>query len=219
MLMKPQFFYDHTTKQALGFQNPFYLKKAQQLEPKLYDGNVIKNTSAIVIPDSEETLTLAKESRSKMLLKQKDPMMLEKKSTPVVTKIPTNHKHVTFCIRIALLLRNPSSDTPLHDVSKKLGTFTTTYGGGDTEMADDVALHPLHHGQSKSSCSYPLNFSCWAVVVRARPSIVHIANFLCHLVRWNSKRGPEFTWEREDQFKKKYPHLFTKTTPSSSAAS
>ncbi|GJV23815.1 hypothetical protein Tco_1376510 [Tanacetum coccineum] len=37
-------------------------------------------------------------------------------------------------------------------------------------------------------------------------------------VRWNSKRGPEFTWEREDQFEKKYPHLFTKTTPSSSAA-
>ncbi|GJU51438.1 putative reverse transcriptase domain-containing protein [Tanacetum coccineum] len=37
-------------------------------------------------------------------------------------------------------------------------------------------------------------------------------------VRWNSKRGPEFTWECEDQFKKKYPHLFTKTTPSSSAA-
>ncbi|GJU26509.1 putative reverse transcriptase domain-containing protein [Tanacetum coccineum] len=38
-------------------------------------------------------------------------------------------------------------------------------------------------------------------------------------VRWNSKRGPEFTWEREDQFKQKYPHLFAKTAPSSSAAS
>ncbi|GKA07038.1 putative ribonuclease H-like domain-containing protein [Tanacetum coccineum] len=38
-------------------------------------------------------------------------------------------------------------------------------------------------------------------------------------VRWSSKRGPEFTWEREDQFKQKYPHLFTKTAPSSSAAS
>ncbi|GJT60193.1 hypothetical protein Tco_1003726 [Tanacetum coccineum] len=35
-------------------------------------------------------------------------------------------------------------------------------------------------------------------------------------VRWNSKRGPEFTWEREDQFRKKYPHLFTKTAPSTS---
>ncbi|GJT55713.1 hypothetical protein Tco_0990767 [Tanacetum coccineum] len=68
MLTKPQFFYDHTTKQALGFQNPFYLKKAQQLEPKLYVGDII-----------------AEESRSKMLLKQKDPIMLEKKvnTTPV----------------------------------------------------------------------------------------------------------------------------------------
>ncbi|GJW67442.1 hypothetical protein Tco_0121866 [Tanacetum coccineum] len=28
-------------------------------------------------------------------------------------------------------------------------------------------------------------------------------------VRWNSQRGPEFTWEREDQIKKKYSHLFT----------
>ncbi|GJS38645.1 hypothetical protein Tco_0563688 [Tanacetum coccineum] len=85
MLTKPQFFYDHTTKQALGFQNPFYLKKAQQLEPKLYDGNVIEKTNAIVIPDSEETLMLAEESRSKMLLKQQDPMMLKKKvnTTPV----------------------------------------------------------------------------------------------------------------------------------------
>ncbi|GJR83549.1 retrovirus-related pol polyprotein from transposon TNT 1-94 [Tanacetum coccineum] len=49
MLTKPQFFYDHTTKQAL------------------------------------ETLLLAEESRSKMLLKQKDPIMFEKKvnTTPV----------------------------------------------------------------------------------------------------------------------------------------
>ncbi|KAI3507701.1 hypothetical protein L1887_22692 [Cichorium endivia] len=27
-------------------------------------------------------------------------------------------------------------------------------------------------------------------------------------VRWNAKRGPEFTWEREDQMKQKYPQLF-----------
>nr|GEW60384.1 integrase, catalytic region, zinc finger, CCHC-type, peptidase aspartic, catalytic [Tanacetum cinerariifolium] len=53
--------------------------KAQQLDPKLYDGNIIEKTSAIVILDSEETPMLAEESRSKMLLKQKDPMMLDKK--------------------------------------------------------------------------------------------------------------------------------------------
>nr|GFC27811.1 putative reverse transcriptase domain-containing protein [Tanacetum cinerariifolium] len=34
-------------------------------------------------------------------------------------------------------------------------------------------------------------------------------------VRWNSKRGLEFTWEREDQFKQKYPHLFTNRASSS----
>ncbi|GKB30771.1 hypothetical protein Tco_0870172 [Tanacetum coccineum] len=38
-------------------------------------------------------------------------------------------------------------------------------------------------------------------------------------VRWNSRRGPEFTWEREDQFQKKYLHLFTKPIPSSSVSS
>ncbi|GJT83732.1 putative reverse transcriptase domain-containing protein [Tanacetum coccineum] len=27
-------------------------------------------------------------------------------------------------------------------------------------------------------------------------------------VRWKSKRGPEFMWEREDQIRAKYPHLF-----------
>nr|GEU72768.1 putative reverse transcriptase domain-containing protein [Tanacetum cinerariifolium] len=28
-------------------------------------------------------------------------------------------------------------------------------------------------------------------------------------VHWNSRRGPEFTWERKDQLKSMYPHLFT----------
>ncbi|GKD59030.1 hypothetical protein Tco_1296539 [Tanacetum coccineum] len=32
-------------------------------------------------------------------------------------------------------------------------------------------------------------------------------------VRWNSKRGPEFTWECEDQIRAKYPHLFSNITP------
>nr|GEV60742.1 hypothetical protein [Tanacetum cinerariifolium] len=71
MLTKPPFFYYHTTRQALGFQNSFYLKKAQQFEPKLYNGYVIQKTNAIMIRDSEETLMLKEESRSKMLHKQK----------------------------------------------------------------------------------------------------------------------------------------------------
>ncbi|GKE07828.1 putative reverse transcriptase domain-containing protein [Tanacetum coccineum] len=38
-------------------------------------------------------------------------------------------------------------------------------------------------------------------------------------VRWNSRRGPEFTWEREDSFKKKYLHLFINRASSSTTSS
>nr|GFC60394.1 putative reverse transcriptase domain-containing protein [Tanacetum cinerariifolium] len=34
-------------------------------------------------------------------------------------------------------------------------------------------------------------------------------------VRWNSRRGLQFTWELEDLFKQKYPHLFINQTLSS----
>ncbi|GJR79478.1 putative reverse transcriptase domain-containing protein [Tanacetum coccineum] len=34
-------------------------------------------------------------------------------------------------------------------------------------------------------------------------------------VRWKSKRGPKFTWEREDQIRAKYPRLFSNITPAS----
>ncbi|XP_071695075.1 uncharacterized protein [Rutidosis leptorrhynchoides] len=35
-------------------------------------------------------------------------------------------------------------------------------------------------------------------------------------VRWNARRGPEFTCEREDHMRQKYPHLFTDITQTSS---
>ncbi|GKC35181.1 hypothetical protein Tco_1047565 [Tanacetum coccineum] len=38
-------------------------------------------------------------------------------------------------------------------------------------------------------------------------------------VRWNSRRGPEFTWECEDSFKQKYPQLFTNRATSSTTRS
>ncbi|GKD56459.1 hypothetical protein Tco_1289846 [Tanacetum coccineum] len=71
MLTKPQVFYDDTHKQALGYQNPFHLKKAQQILPTLYDGSVIaKEHDVISMNDDEETLILEEESRSKMLDKK-----------------------------------------------------------------------------------------------------------------------------------------------------
>nr|GEV34022.1 hypothetical protein [Tanacetum cinerariifolium] len=73
MLMKPQVFYDYNLKQALGFQDPFYLKKAQQIRPVLYDGSVIaRETNLISIVDSEETLMLKEENFGKRFVPQRE---------------------------------------------------------------------------------------------------------------------------------------------------
>ncbi|GKA03767.1 hypothetical protein Tco_0676548 [Tanacetum coccineum] len=53
---KSKICYDHSSKQAIGFEKPFCLKKR------------------IVVPDSDETLELSEKSRSKMLLKEQDPL-------------------------------------------------------------------------------------------------------------------------------------------------
>ncbi|GJS81511.1 hypothetical protein Tco_0748052 [Tanacetum coccineum] len=86
MLTKPQVFYDDTHKQALGYQNPFYLKKAQRIKLTLYDGSVISSQHVVIpVNDEEETLILEEVSRSKMLAKQNDPISKEKKinTTPI----------------------------------------------------------------------------------------------------------------------------------------
>ncbi|GJR71260.1 retrovirus-related pol polyprotein from transposon TNT 1-94 [Tanacetum coccineum] len=74
MLTKPQAFYDNIHRQALGYQNPFHLKKAQRIKPTLYDGIVMSDKHvAMPVIDDEETLILEEESRSKMSEKAKDP--------------------------------------------------------------------------------------------------------------------------------------------------
>nr|GFB78937.1 hypothetical protein [Tanacetum cinerariifolium] len=80
MLTKPQAFYDETHKTTLGYQNPFYLTQDRRKVPALYDGNtIVKIHIALSVTDSEETLELAEESRLKMLAKQNDPSLKEKK--------------------------------------------------------------------------------------------------------------------------------------------
>ncbi|GJW60351.1 hypothetical protein Tco_0109686 [Tanacetum coccineum] len=74
------FFYDDTHKQALGYRNPFHLKKDQKIQPTLYDGSVIAKQHAVIsVLDDEETLLLEEESLSKKLDKQNDPIFIENK--------------------------------------------------------------------------------------------------------------------------------------------
>ncbi|GJX08440.1 putative ribonuclease H-like domain-containing protein [Tanacetum coccineum] len=98
MMTKSKICYDHSTKQAIGFEKPFYLKRARESMPKLYDGNTILKMDAIVIPDSDETLMLREESRSKMLLKEQDPMLVKHKvnTKPINYAILNNDYYKRF---------------------------------------------------------------------------------------------------------------------------
>nr|GEW45830.1 hypothetical protein [Tanacetum cinerariifolium] len=80
VLTKPQSFYENVHKQALGYQNPFYLKKAQWMKPTLYDGIVISEKHVLMpMIDNEETLMLEEANRSKISKKAKDPEVIAKK--------------------------------------------------------------------------------------------------------------------------------------------
>ncbi|GJZ11340.1 hypothetical protein Tco_0546099 [Tanacetum coccineum] len=80
MLTKPQAFYDENHKTALGYQNPFYLSQARRKVHALYDGNTfVKTHVALFVTNTEETLELAEDGRLKMLAKQNDPSLKEKK--------------------------------------------------------------------------------------------------------------------------------------------
>ncbi|GJX60060.1 copia protein [Tanacetum coccineum] len=119
MLTKPQFFYDHTTKQAL---------------------------------DSEETLMLAEESLSKMLLKQKDPIMLEKKvnTTPnsvnspesTLSSRPTKVEVLKELPKVSMVntsLKKLKHHLAGFNVVVKERTTTTTINEGSWGLRDEAA--------------------------------------------------------------------------------
>ncbi|GJR15419.1 hypothetical protein Tco_0798071 [Tanacetum coccineum] len=63
-------------KTVTVLKNDFKKEESRNIDREIALENRIKHLDNI-IPDSEETLMLAEESRSKMLLKQQDPMVLE----------------------------------------------------------------------------------------------------------------------------------------------
>ncbi|GJW27255.1 hypothetical protein Tco_0041066, partial [Tanacetum coccineum] len=98
MMTKSKICYDHSSKQAIGFEKPFCLKKARESKPKLYDGNTILKMDPIVVPDSDETIELSEKSRSKMILKEQDPLFEKHKvnTKPINYAILNNDYYKRF---------------------------------------------------------------------------------------------------------------------------
>nr|GEX73280.1 hypothetical protein [Tanacetum cinerariifolium] len=111
---------------------------------------------------------------------------------------------------------------PISIISDRDGKFTSHFWKSlnkalGTRLDMSITYHPQIDGQSERSIhtledmlrACVLDFGKELIeimeheVKRLKQSRIPIVN-----VRWNSRRGPEFTWEREDQMQKKYPHLF-----------
>ncbi|GJW24228.1 hypothetical protein Tco_0038039 [Tanacetum coccineum] len=99
---------------------------------------------------------------------------------------------------------HPGSEKMYQDVKKQIGpryeADIATKCHADEPLA--VPLDGLHFDDKLQFVEEPIEITD-REVKRLKRSRIPLVK-----VRWNSKRGPEFTWEREDQFKKKYPHLF-----------
>ncbi|GJY09178.1 hypothetical protein Tco_0377363 [Tanacetum coccineum] len=78
----------------------------RESKPKLYNGNTILKMDTIVVPDSDETLALSEESRSKMLLKEQDPLQTIYsrtsywRSDSVQTLDPVPHSSTTVIVEV-----------------------------------------------------------------------------------------------------------------------
>ncbi|GKC70687.1 hypothetical protein Tco_1116570 [Tanacetum coccineum] len=81
----------------------------------------------------------------------------------------------------------------------------------DRCFADEPLAIPLDEIQINDK----LNFKEPVEIMDQEVKRLKQSRILIVKIRWNSRRGPEFTWEREDQMKKKYPHLFV--NPSSTS--
>ncbi|GJS83451.1 retrovirus-related pol polyprotein from transposon TNT 1-94 [Tanacetum coccineum] len=129
MLTNSKICYDHSSKQAIGFEKPFCMKKARESKPKLYD-----------VPDSDETLELSEKSRSKMLLKEQDPLFVKYKinTKPINYDILNNDYYKRFvrqtdlysehaywkATSVPALDPSHSSTTVLVEVPKELPTVS-----------------------------------------------------------------------------------------------
>ncbi|KAD0416723.1 hypothetical protein E3N88_44297 [Mikania micrantha] len=114
---------------------------------------------------------------------------------------------ITQCIGpVAYRLRLPDELSGVHDVFHVSNLKRC--------LADESLIIPLEEIQVDEQLHFieePIEImDC--EVKRLKRSCIPIVK-----VRWNSKRGPKFTSEREDHMKTKYPHLFEEVVPDNDA--
>ncbi|XP_021995245.1 uncharacterized protein LOC110892387 [Helianthus annuus] len=98
---------------------------------------------------------------------------------------------------IAYKLELPAELNGVHD------TFhVSNLMKSQTQETVVIPTDELHIDDTLHFTEEPVDIVDWKVNKTRRSSVKLVK------VCWNARHGPEFTWEREDRLKAKYPHLF-----------
>nr|GEX44708.1 hypothetical protein [Tanacetum cinerariifolium] len=87
-----------------------------------------------------------------------------------------------------------------------------------TDLSMSTAYHPETDGQSERTIQTLEDMLQPVEIIEREIKQLKQSRIPLVKVRWNSRRGPEFTWEREDSFKRKYLQLFTNQASSSTTS-
>ncbi|GKB31976.1 hypothetical protein Tco_0871377 [Tanacetum coccineum] len=124
---KPDSFYHTKQKMALGYQNPFYLKQAQQKQQSLYNGKVLlEKHDPPVVYDSEETLQLAQESRLKMKQLNKEIK-------------PANYAKINQLSRVFVFQKAKSREELYFSNTSNTATISKLISIPNEEFSDDTS--------------------------------------------------------------------------------
>ncbi|GJR83469.1 retrovirus-related pol polyprotein from transposon TNT 1-94 [Tanacetum coccineum] len=126
LLPKPDSFYHTEQKIALGYQNPFYLKQAQQNQQSLYNGKVLlEKHDPPAVYDSEETLQLAQESREKMKQLNKEIK-------------PTNYTNINHLLGVFVSQTAKSREELYFSNTSKTANVSKSISIPNEEFSDDT---------------------------------------------------------------------------------
>ncbi|GKD78019.1 hypothetical protein Tco_1340640 [Tanacetum coccineum] len=148
---KTESFYHTEQKMALGYQNPFYLKQAQQKQQSLYNGKVLlEKHDPPTLYDSEETLELAQESHLKMKLLNKEIKLanytkINHLSRVFVSQTAKSREELYLSNNFKMANVSKSISIPneefLDDTTPKVAKFVRDFQSLANEAVESLAKH------------------------------------------------------------------------------
>ncbi|GJW60477.1 retrovirus-related pol polyprotein from transposon TNT 1-94 [Tanacetum coccineum] len=149
---------------ALSYQNPFYFKQAQQKQQCLYNGKVLlEKHDPPVVYDSEETLPLAQECRSKMKQLNKEIK-------------PANYAKINQLSKVFISQKTKSREESYFSNTSKMASVSKSIPIPNEEFLDDTSPKADESLAKHKSLEYEIERLLKAIVSQDIMSIVQTYN-------------------------------------------